>query len=139
MNLSMLEEIRKRCPGTLCEALGIEITGVEGQNVLGRMPVDRRTVQMMGVLHGGASAALAETLGSVGANLVVDFPKQHCVGVEINANHLKSARSGWVYGIARPVKIGRSLHVWDIRITNESNELICVSRLTVAVIRSRNL
>jgi 1,4-dihydroxy-2-naphthoyl-CoA hydrolase len=139
MNHATLEEIQKRCPGTLCEALGIEITGIEGQNVLGRMPVDRRTIQMMGVLHGGASAALAETLGSVGANLVVDFPKQHCVGIEINANHLKSAHSGWVYGIARPVKIGRSLHVWDIRITNESNELICVSRLTVAVIRSRNL
>lgn len=136
--VSILEELKKRSTGTLAESLGMEITGIDGQSVLGRMPVDKRTFQISGLLHGGASAALAETLGSIGANLQVDFPREQCVGVEINANHLKSVSSGFVHGVASPVKIGRRLQVWDIRIMNDDNELVCVSRLTVAVVGKKD-
>ena len=99
------------------------------------MPVDHRTKQPYGLLHGGASVALAETLGSIGSALVVDQSKFNCVGLEINANHLRSVRDGFVTGIARPIHIGASTHVWDIRITDQRDKLVCISRLTVAVIK----
>ena len=99
------------------------------------MPVDHRTTQPMGILHGGASVALAETLGSIAANLVVDNKKNYCVGLDINANHLRQASAGTtVTGIAKPVHIGKSTQVWSIEILNEENQLVCISRLTMAVL-----
>jgi len=100
-----------------------------------RMPVDHRTHQPFGLLHGGASVVLAETLGSVASFLLLTDPqKQQAVGLEINANHLRGVREGWVYGRVTPIHTGRTTHVWDIRITDEQKRLVCVSRLTVAVI-----
>lgn len=120
--------------GTMAEYIGIEWTEV-GENYLkARMPVDHRTKQPYGLLHGGASVTLAETLGSVGSALIVDHSKFYCVGLEINANHIRSAREGYVTGQATPLHIGRQTHVWDIKLYNEEGKLTCVSRLTVAVI-----
>ena len=120
--------------GSLSETLGIEITEIGTDFVRGRMPVDARTKQPYGLLHGGASVALAETLGSIGGNLCVDAERSLAVGLEISANHLRPVTSGWVIGTARPLHIGRSTQVWDIRIENESGQLTCISRLTVAVV-----
>jgi 1,4-dihydroxy-2-naphthoyl-CoA hydrolase len=119
---------------TLVERLGIEITAVSADGLQARMPVDARTHQPMGLLHGGASVALAETLGSIGASLLIDKEQQACVGLEINANHLRSVKSGWVYGEAKPVHVGRTTQVWEIRITDEQNRLVCLSRITMAVL-----
>ena len=120
---------------TLADALGIEITALTDEYLEGRMPVDGRTHQPMGLLHGGASVALAETLGSIGAATKVDPTKQACVGLEINANHLRGVRDGWVRGRATPVHVGRSTQVWEIRITHEeTGVLVCISRITMAVI-----
>jgi 1,4-dihydroxy-2-naphthoyl-CoA hydrolase len=120
---------------TLTDALGIELTALTADYIEGRMPVDGRTHQPMGLLHGGASVALAETLGSVGAASKVDPTKQACVGLEINANHLKGVRDGWVRGRATPVHVGRSTQVWEIRITHEeTGALVCISRITMAVV-----
>ncbi len=131
---AILEEMRTRSAGTLIDSLGIEITGIDGPTVLGRMPVDKRTIQFTGILHGGASAAFAETLGSIGGNLQVNYPSHYCLGVDLNTHYLKQARGGWVYGAASPVKTGTRIQVWDILITNEKNEPVCVSRLTLAVV-----
>ncbi len=115
--------------------LGMEMTEV-GENYLkGRMPVDERTRQPFGLLHGGASAALAETLGSVGSALIVDPGQYHCVGLEINANHIRGVKDGFVYGTAVPVHIGKTTHVWDIRIVDGEDRLVCISRLTVAILK----
>lgn len=114
--------------------LGIEYTEVGPDYVCGRMPVDHRTQQPLGILHGGASVVLAETLGSVGANLCIDPAKFYAVGLDINANHIKSATSGWVYGKATIVHAGKRTQVWEIKITNEEKQLVCISRLTMAVI-----
>lgn len=113
--------------------LGIEFTEIGDDFISAKMPVDDRTKQPYGLLHGGASCVLAETLGSVAGALCVEMGKQIVVGLEINANHLRSAREGFVHGTARPIHIGRSTHVWDIKIVNDSNQLMCVSRLTLAV------
>jgi 1,4-dihydroxy-2-naphthoyl-CoA hydrolase len=115
--------------------LGIEITEVGTDYICGKMPVDARTKQPMGLLHGGASVVLAESLGSVGAFLAVDINQYYCVGLEINANHVRSAREGFVYGKATIVHAGKTTQVWDIRITDEENKLVCISRLTVAVVK----
>ena len=121
--------------GTLMEHLGIEVLEVGADFVRGRMPVDQRTHQPFGLLHGGASVALAESLGSMAANLCLPDPaSQVAVGLEINANHLRAVTSGWVIGTARPVHVGRSTQVWDIRIENEAGQATCVSRLTMAVV-----
>lgn len=114
--------------------LGITFTEVGDDFLVARMPVDHRTHQPLGLLHGGASVALAETLGSVAAHICVDQHTQYCVGLEINANHVKGIRSGFVYGKTTPIHVGKRTHVWEIRITNEDQELICVSRITMAVI-----
>ena len=132
-----LEEVKRWTDSrpNLAHALGIEITAVADDYLEGRMPVDGRTHQPMGLLHGGASVALAETLGSLAAALRIDRTRQACVGLEINANHLKGVRDGWVRGRATPVHIGRSTQVWEIRITHEeTGSLVCLSRLTMAVI-----
>lgn len=120
--------------GTLISHLGIKFTEIGPDFLRGTMPVDERTKQPYGLLHGGASVALAETLGSTGAGMCVDADHQ-VVGQEINANHVRAARSGLVTATAKPVHIGGRTHVWTIDIVNEANKLICTSRLTVAVIK----
>jgi 1,4-dihydroxy-2-naphthoyl-CoA hydrolase len=132
IQIDHLQDISKN---TMVEHLGMEFTELGDNHISARMPVDHRTHQPMGLLHGGASVALAETLGSVASSLLVDMNVYNCVGIEINANHIKSARSGFVYGTATPIHIGNKTHVWDIRITNEDKALVCVSRLTVAVLK----
>jgi 1,4-dihydroxy-2-naphthoyl-CoA hydrolase len=101
-----------------------------------RMPVDQRTRQPAGVLHGGASVALAETLASWAATFAVDRSKHHCVGLEVNANHLRPVKDGYVYGVARPVHLGRSTHVWEVRVIDEKEKLVCISRITMAVLNT---
>lgn len=129
-----LAKIEKAAAQTMSGHLGIEfIESIPGK-IVAKMPVDHRTCQPMGLLHGGASVALAETLGSIGSYLLIDQTKQAAVGLEINANHIRSARSGFVTGRASILHQGKKTHVWDIRITNEASELVCVSRLTVAII-----
>jgi 1,4-dihydroxy-2-naphthoyl-CoA hydrolase len=124
--------------GTLIQHLGIRFTEVGADYLRGTMPVDERTKQPFGLLHGGASVALAETLGSIGASMCVEPAKFLCVGQEINANHVRAVSSGLVTGTARPLHIGGRTHVWSIEIVNEAGKLVCVSRLTMAVIRAEN-
>lgn len=114
--------------------LGIELTECGADFLKGRMPVDERTRQPFGLLHGGASVVLAETLASVGSAATIDLTRKICVGLEINANHLRGVKSGWVTGVARPVHLGRTTHVWDIRIVDETERLVCISRCTVAIV-----
>lgn len=117
--------------------LGIEFTEVGEDFVAGKMPVDHRTRQPFGILHGGAHVVLAETLGSVAANLTLDNTKAHAVGLDINSNHLKSVREGWVYGVARPIHIGGTTQVWEIKISDEKGNLLNISRLTMFVVRHK--
>lgn len=119
---------------TMAEHLGIEWTEIGDDYIKIKMPVDERTKQQYGLLHGGASCVLAETAGSVASHLVVDSSKYSCVGLEINANHIRSARSGFVYGIATPLHLGANTHVWDVKIYDDLNKLICIARLTVAIL-----
>jgi 1,4-dihydroxy-2-naphthoyl-CoA hydrolase len=119
---------------TMGDHLGIEFTEVGEDFLKGRMPVDNRTRQPYGLLHGGASVALAETLGSVAAAFVVDRRAFNAVGLEINANHVRGVREGFVTGIAKPLHLGKTTHVWEIRIFDDRDKLICISRLTVAII-----
>jgi 1,4-dihydroxy-2-naphthoyl-CoA hydrolase len=119
---------------TLVSHLGIRYTEVGEDFISASMPVDARTKQPAGILHGGASVALAETLGSTGANLVVDREKKLCVGLEINANHVRAMKDGQVKGVARPLHLGGSTQVWEIRISDEQERLVCVSRITMAVL-----
>jgi len=121
--------------GTMGDYIGIEWTEVGPDYIKARMPVDHRTRQPYGLLHGGASVALAETLGSVAAAMVVDHSLFYCVGLEINANHVRSAREGFVTGITRPIHIGSTTQVWDIKVYDEREKLVCVSRITVAVLK----
>jgi 1,4-dihydroxy-2-naphthoyl-CoA hydrolase len=114
--------------------LGIKFTEFGDDWLCGRMPVDNRTVQPFRILHGGASVLLAETLGSCASNLCVDSEKLYCVGQEINANHIRAVRSGYVTGRASPVHIGRSSHVWEIRISDDAGRLTCISRITMSVL-----
>jgi len=123
---------------TMVGHIGIEIMEVGKDFVSGRMPVDERTTQPYGLLHGGASVAFAESLGSLAGSFHIDWEKETVVGIEINANHLKSVRSGWVYGKATPIRIGKRFQVWNINITNEDKAAVCVSRLTLAVLKSEN-
>ena len=115
--------------------LGIEFTAMGDDWLAARMPVDKRTVQPFRILHGGASVLLAESVGSCAANLCVDQAQFYCVGLDINANHIRGMKSGWVTGTARALHLGRSTHVWQIHITNETGALVCVSRLTMSVLR----
>lgn len=123
--------------GTMAEHIGIEWDEIGEDFLKAKMPVDQRTSQPYGLLHGGASCVLAETVGSVASAMVIDHSKFYCVGLEINANHIRSAKSGFVTAIASPLHLGSTTHVWDIRITDEAGKLICVSRLTVAVIQRK--
>lgn len=123
---------------TLVEHLGMQVTEVGDEHVRGTMPVDVRTKQPFGLLHGGASVALAESLGSLAANLVLESDKEMAVGLDINANHVRAATSGFVTGTARPLHLGRSTQVWEIRIVDEGDQLVCISRLTMAVVPRRS-
>jgi len=121
---------------TAVQHLGIEFTEVGDDYLVGRVPVDHRTRQPFGLLHGGVSVVLAETLGSCGAGFTIP-EGYNAVGLDINANHLKGVKSGWVTGVAKPVHIGRSTHVWQIDMRNEAGELTCVSRITMAILSPR--
>lgn len=129
-----VERLNQFSPNTMLEHLGIRFTEVGEDYLVATLPVDNRTHQPMGLLHGGASVALAETLGSVASTLCVDREKQYCVGLEINANHVKSAREGFVTGTVKPIHVGKRTHVWEIKITNSEDQLISISRITIAVI-----
>jgi 1,4-dihydroxy-2-naphthoyl-CoA hydrolase len=134
-----VEELNSGRAGTMIEQLGIEFTEITDEFIRGTMPVDGRTRQPYGLLHGGASVALAETLGSMGATLCIDTQEYQCVGQEINANHVRPVRAGLVTGTARPVHLGGRSQVWTIDIVNEFRRLVCTSRLTVAVVRRGSL
>lgn len=129
-----IEELNALGKGTLNEAIGIELLAVTETSLKGRMPVDSRTQQPAGVLHGGASVAFAETLASWAGHLSVDPGKFHAVGLDINANHVRPAGPGWVYGEATPASLGRTIQVWEIRLTNEEGKLVCISRCTLMVL-----
>ena len=129
-----LAALNAHASNTLVSNLGIVITGAGDDWLRGTMPVDVRTVQPYGILHGGASVALAETLGSMAGNLCVDTTKEMVVGLEINANHVRAMRGGVVTGTARALHVGRSTQLWEIRIENDEGKLVCVSRLTLAVV-----
>ena len=133
VDLKALNEANRN---TLMDALGIRMTAVDDDALYGTLPVDERTRQPFGFLHGGASVTLAETLGSIAANLASE-PGFVAMGLEISANHVKAVRSGLVTGCARPVSIGRTIQVWDVNITTEQQELVCASRLTVIVRETR--
>jgi 1,4-dihydroxy-2-naphthoyl-CoA hydrolase len=120
--------------GTMIEHLAIEFVAAGEDFISARMPVDARTIQPYGLLHGGASVALAETLGSMAAACCVDPDKKIVVGLDINANHVRGVRSGYVTGTVRPLHIGGSTQVWEIRIVDERDKLVCISRLTIAVL-----
>jgi len=128
------ELINSKYNDNMCTFLGIEYTEVGEDYICAKMPVDERTKQPFGLLHGGASVVLAESIGSLASNLCVDISKQHCVGLSINANHVKSVTEGYVYARAEAVHLGGKTHIWSIRITNEYGDLVCISRLTVAVL-----
>lgn len=136
-SLQSVESLNAEAAGTLVRTLGILFTEIGADYIRGTMPVDERTRQPFGLLHGGASVALAETLGSMGSNMCVDRSREQCVGQEINANHLRPMRSGQVTGTARPLHLGARSHVWSIEIVNESGDRVCVSRLTMAVVERR--
>ena len=133
-----VEKLKPLGPNTMGEYLGIEWTEVGDDFIKAKMPVDHRTIQPYGLLHGGASCTLAETIGSVASAMVIDHSKFICVGLEINANHIRGVREGFVTGIARPLHLGSSTHVWDIKIHDDSGKLICVSRLTVAILPGKD-
>lgn len=129
-----LERLNAVNENTLANHIGIEFTDIGSDYLVARMPVDKRTTQPYNILHGGASLVLSETLGSQAAAVLLDLDKQYPVGLEINANHIRSISSGYVYGRVTPIHIGRSTHVWETRITDEENHLICISKLTVAIL-----
>jgi 1,4-dihydroxy-2-naphthoyl-CoA hydrolase len=120
------------------EHLGIEWVEVGDNFLKARMPVDHRTKQAYGLLHGGASCVLAESVGSIASAMVIDRSRFQCVGLEINANHVHSATSGYVTGVATPLHLGKSTHVWDIKIYDDNEKMVCVSRLTVAIIQKKD-
>jgi 1,4-dihydroxy-2-naphthoyl-CoA hydrolase len=132
-----LENLTKFSANTMVSHLGIEFTEIGDDSITAKMPVDHRTHQPLGLLHGGASVALAETLGSVAASCCLDLNTQYCVGLDINANHTKSVKTGYVFGTTKPLHVGKKTHVWEIRIVNDANELVCISRITMAIIDKR--
>ena len=130
-----LDLLNERGKNTLIEYVGIEFIEIGDDFLVARMPVDHRTLQPAGIMHGGSSCVLAESVGSTAANCCVDSNKAYCVGLEINTNHIKSIREGFVIGTAKPYHIGRTTQVWGIEIVNEQNKLISINRLTMAVLQ----
>ncbi len=132
-----IDQFAELSKGTMDKFLGIEWTDL-GENFLkAKMPVDHRTIQPYGLLHGGASCVLAETIGNFASAMVIDHAEFYCVGLEINANHVRSATKGYVTATATPLHLGATTHVWDIKICDEKEKLVCVSRLTVAIIKRK--
>ncbi len=129
-----LEQVNRMSENTMLEQLGIEFTEIGEDYLKAVMPVDHRTRQPMGLLHGGASVALAETLGSVGSYLTLNPAEYYCVTLEINANHLRAVREGTVTGTGRPIHLGRSTQIWEIRITDHNNKLVSLGRMTQAIV-----
>jgi 1,4-dihydroxy-2-naphthoyl-CoA hydrolase len=129
-----IKDLQRLSEDTLVSHLGIEFIESGSDFLKARMPVDKRTIQPYKMLHGGASLALAETLGSICSNIIVDSTRNYCVGMEINANHIRPVSSGWVYGTAKPVHIGQKTHIWEILIKDEKEHLVCISRLTMAIL-----
>lgn len=129
-----LEALNNMSEGCMVEHLGIEFTEIGPDYLMATMPVDHRTKQPMGLLHGGASVALAETMGSVAATVCIDLNKKYAVGLEINANHIKSARNGHVTGIAKPIHLGKGTQVWEIKVHNDEDQLVAISRITMAIL-----
>ena len=129
-----LDALNRLSAGTMGEAIGLEFTEIGDDYLVLRMPVDARTVQPFGLLHGGASAALAETAGSIASNLVLDSTREAAVGIELNCSHLRGASGGYVHGTCRPIRIGRSIHVWNIDIRDDAQRMVCTARLTVAIV-----
>jgi 1,4-dihydroxy-2-naphthoyl-CoA hydrolase len=129
---SSVAELNERCEGTIHDSLGIQFTALTEDSISASMPVDARTVQPIGLLHGGASVVLAESLGSMASILAVEEGTL-AVGIEVNANHVRSARNGVVTGTARPIHIGQTIHVWGIEIRDSTDQLVCVSRLTTSI------
>lgn len=129
-----IEDLKSLQPNTMSSLLEMEWVELGADFLRLRMPVNDKTKQPYGLLHGGASCALAETIGSIGSFLVINSEKKICVGLEINANHVKSAREGFVTATAKPLHLGNSTHIWDIRIEDDNKNLICISRLTVAIL-----
>ena len=123
--------------GQMAKHLGIEMIEIGPDYMVAKMPVDHRTIQRIGIMHGGASLALAETVGSIAASYCIDRDNFFIVGQEINANHIRSVKEGFVYAKASALHLGKGSHVWDIRITNDEGKLVCVSRFTVAVLKKR--
>ncbi len=132
-----LQSLNEWHQNTMQQHIGIQFTEIGEDYIKATMPVDHRTMQPMGLLHGGASVALAESLGSVASVLCVDPEKQTVVGLEINANHIKTAKEGIVTGITKPIHLGRSTQVWEIRIYNEAEQLVCISRITNAILEHK--
>ena len=130
-----LDALNAGLKNTLCEHLGMEVTEIHEDGVTGIMSVDSRTVQPMRLLHGGASVALAESLGSIAANVAAE-PGYCCVGLDINANHIRAVRSGLVTGTAKALHLGRTTQVWEIVIRDEKDKTVCISRLTMAVVKA---
>ena len=131
-----LEEINRRATGSLSDHLGIVFTDLSDTHLSATMPVELRTMQPMGILHGGASCALAETVGSAAANYCIDQTKQLCVGLEINVNHIRMVKSGIITAVAKPLHLGKTTQIWDIKIHQET-KLVAVSRLTLSVIEKK--
>ncbi len=129
-----LEEINRRAKNSLSDHLGIEFTEIGDDHLTATMPIDARTLQPMGIMHGGASAALAETVASAAANYCVDQTTKVCVGLDLNINHIRTVRIGTVTAVARPFHLGKSTQVWEIKIYNEKRDLVSVARLTMAII-----
>ena len=129
-----LDSLHSNRKNTISELLDIRFESFDEQSITASMPVDARTHQPYGLLHGGASVVLAETLGSMASYHCIDTSRFYCVGLEVNANHLRALRSGRVTGVCRPVHLGRSTHVWDIRLHGEDGKPSCISRLTVAIV-----
>lgn len=126
------ESLNKKLNDTLASHLAMEITEIGNNYIIMKMPVDKRTMQYYGILNGGASMALAETAGSIASNLAVNFEKS-CIGLEINGNHLKAVSKGWVFAKASPIHVGKSTHVWQVLITDEAGNSVCICRLTMAI------
>lgn len=130
-----VQNVNERGKNTMSEHLGIEFTEIGEDFLTARMPVDHRTKQPAGIMHGGASCVLAETVGSTAANCCVDREKFYCVGLDINTNHIRPMREGYVIGTAKPFHIGKTTQVWGIEIVNEENHLVSITRLTMAVLK----
>lgn len=130
-----LDILNTRGSNTMVEHLGIEFIDIGENYLTARMPVDHRTKQPLGIMHGGASCVLAETVGSTAANVCIDMEKFYCVGLDINTNHIRQARSGFVIGTAKPYHLGRTTQVWSIEIMNEEGKLVSINRLTMAVLK----